>query len=130
MKGKLNLIGSINKVKCWYNLRKPYLLMLFLTLIIIVLSGCREANIGIEHKNNISKISNNSLNEEKEIIECNLDQECVPNSCCHPTGCVPISKAPNCSGIMCTQECRPNTLDCGQGYCRCIKGKCEAIFTE
>lgn len=48
----------------------------------------------------------------KEIIP-----ECVPDQCCHPTGCVLVQWAPDCSGIICSEECQPGTLDCGCGYC-------------
>lgn len=56
---------------------------------------------------------------------CESDEDCVPASCCHSTGCVPKSKAPTCDGVMCTMECQPNTLDCG-GSCSCIDGECVA----
>ncbi len=58
--------------------------------------------------------------------ECSVDSDCVPATCCHPSQCVPASMAPDCSGVFCTQECRPGTLDCGQGQCRCMEGKCTA----
>jgi len=56
--------------------------------------------------------------------ECKVDSDCVPSSCCHATSCISSSNAPKCSGIFCTQECVPNTLDCGQGSCACVQGKC------
>ena len=62
--------------------------------------------------------------------ECVTDADCVPATCCHPSNCVSINNKPNCEGIFCTQECAPNTLDCGQGSCQCIDGKCKAFFKE
>lgn len=47
------------------------------------------------------------------------DDQCVPATCCHPTQCVRKQFAPNCTGVVCTLECRPGTMDCGQGYCEC-----------
>jgi len=55
-------------------------------------------------------------------------KECVPASCCHPTGCVLIEDKPDCKGMICTMECKPGTLDCGQGHCEYINGKCEAVL--
>ena len=66
--------------------------------------------------------------EVDESLECRVDAECVPASCCHASSCVSAQKKPNCSGIYCTQECAPGTLDCGQGNCRCVKNKCETVF--
>ena len=57
-----------------------------------------------------------------------IETECVPAQCCHPISCVEKSQAPDCSGKFCTQECAPGSLDCGQGSCKAIKGKCEAAF--
>jgi hypothetical protein len=31
---------------------------------------------------------------------------------------------------MCTAECAPNTLDCGQGSCLCEKGICKATLKK
>jgi len=61
----------------------------------------------------------------KNEVECISDLDCVPATCCHPSRCVPKQQAPNCEGIVCTQECVPGTLDCGQGRCICKFGKCD-----
>jgi len=55
--------------------------------------------------------------------ECAVASDCVSNSCCHPTGCVPRYQQPNCAGMMCSQECAPGSLDCG-GSCACVEGSC------
>ena len=65
---------------------------------------------------------NNS--NEGEVKECLTNSDCVPASCCHPNSCVPIIEAPNCDEILCSQECKPGTLDCGQGNCACENNKC------
>ncbi len=61
--------------------------------------------------------------------ECLNDSDCVPAECCHSSSCVAFSDAPICDDIFCTQVCEPGTLDCGQGYCSCIKGECSAVIT-
>lgn len=61
--------------------------------------------------------------------ECSADEDCVKASCCHATSCVAREKAPNCSGIACTFDCKPNTLDCG-GSCKCTSGKCSASISS
>lgn len=68
--------------------------------------------------------------EERDegIEECNYDNECVPASCCHPKECTSIANAPKCSGIFCTMQCAPNTLDCGQGSCKCMNKQCKAVY--
>lgn len=62
------------------------------------------------------------------LKECNVDSDCVPASCCHPTSCVAKENAPMCEGRLCTMECRPGTLDCGQGSCKCINNKCGSVL--
>lgn len=61
---------------------------------------------------------------------CSSDEDCVPDSCCHPKSCVSNIEAPVCKGIACTMNCEPATLDCGQGSCNCVNNKCEAVFNE
>jgi len=55
---------------------------------------------------------------------------CVQEQCFHATSCVPESEAPDCSGLFGTQECEPDTLDCGQGYCKYskLRRSCVAIL--
>ena len=57
-------------------------------------------------------------------------EECVPASCCHATECVSKSEAPDCSGRICTMSCELDTLDCGQGSCKFVDGKCEVVWNE
>ena len=59
---------------------------------------------------------------------CNDDSECVKATCCHASECVMASEAPDCEGIMCSMECRPNTMDCGQGSCKCINNECRLVL--
>jgi len=57
-------------------------------------------------------------------VECVSDSDCVPSECCHPKWCVRASSAPNCSGVVCTNECKQGTMDCGKGRCVCINNRC------
>ena len=57
-------------------------------------------------------------------------EKCVPASCCHASECVSESEAPNCDGSICTMDCRPETMDCGQGHCDFIDGKCGVVWDE
>ncbi|MBI2102505.1 hypothetical protein HYT55_01600 [Candidatus Woesearchaeota archaeon] len=61
--------------------------------------------------------------------QCSVDTDCVPDACCHATGAIRNVFAPDCSGVICTLECRPETLDCGQGSVQCIKNECKAVFS-
>ena len=65
-----------------------------------------------------------------EDNECLVDNDCVPQACCHASECVTIEKAPDCSGILCTLECAPGTLDCGQGSCACENRRCTSVFSD
>jgi putative hemolysin len=60
--------------------------------------------------------------------ECNTDDDCVPSSCCHPTSCISKQNTPVCEGRICTMNCAPGTLDCGQGSCKCTNNKCGAVL--
>ena len=65
-----------------------------------------------------------------EVLECSEDIDCVPEACCHASSCTAISNAPKCEGPFCSASCEPDTMDCGQGSCSCIEGKCTAVFNE
>ncbi|NOY93705.1 MAG: hypothetical protein GXP55_21175 [Deltaproteobacteria bacterium] len=56
---------------------------------------------------------------------CETDADCVPAGCCHATSCAAQANAPSCGDVMCTQDCRYGTLDCGGG-CLCHEGHCAA----
>ena len=65
---------------------------------------------------------------EENIKYCQVDDDCVPMACCHPDDCVNLANRPDCTGIMCTMECKPGTMDCGQGYCACVDNECRAMI--
>jgi putative hemolysin len=60
-------------------------------------------------------------------LSCSSDSDCTPAQCCHATTCINLASKRVCN-LLCTQECRPGTLDCGQGGCRCVAGNCEAVM--
>ncbi|MBW2966258.1 hypothetical protein KY342_04095 [Candidatus Woesearchaeota archaeon] len=62
--------------------------------------------------------------------ECITNADCVAATCCHASECVAKTEAPNCKEVFCSMECRPYTMDCGQGYCACENKKCVAKITS
>lgn len=61
--------------------------------------------------------------------QCSVDADCVPDACCHATDAVNSEYGPSCESVFCTLECRPETLDCGQGKVECVKKECKAVFS-
>ena len=89
-------------------MNKTYLLLILTSSFLFI--GCKE------------EIENNIPGE----LYCNTDSDCVAASCCHPDSCVNAESAPDCQGLMCTLECKPGTMDCGQGKCVCQNNECTA----
>jgi hypothetical protein len=86
------------------------------------------ANLEIKCINNTCtqvKVENN----QPSPSECTTDNDCVPADCCHADSCVLRKDQPDCTGVMCTMNCQPQTMDCG-GYCACINGKCVAELND
>ena len=59
-------------------------------------------------------------------VECRTNTDCVKATCCHADSCVAKENAPDCEGVFCSMECKPYTMDCGQGSCVCENSKCVA----
>ena len=74
----------------------------------------------------------NSMDKDDIGNECVRDSDCVPVPGCHPDSCVLVTEYDDSldKDIFCTAECRPGTLDCGQGSCLCIDGKCRAEIND
>lgn len=66
--------------------------------------------------------------ENKTKYYCTSDSDCVAETCCHPNTAVNKDYRPNCSGLFCTTECMPRTLDCGEGNIKCISNNCSVIL--
>jgi hypothetical protein len=84
-------------------------------IMLILLVGCDKDNT---NPSNLEKLS------------CTSDSDCVAASCCHPDSCVNKDNAPDCMGLICSQECVKGTMDCGKGSCKCTNNKCGAIINE
>ncbi len=63
-------------------------------------------------------------------LQCSVDSDCVPAQCCHATDAVNKLNAPDCSGIICTMSCEPESIDCGQGEAKCLSGKCGVVMSK
>lgn len=59
---------------------------------------------------------------------CKTDSDCAPSQCCHASDSINKDYAPSCEGVFCSQECKPNTYDCGQGQIKCIKKQCQIVL--
>lgn len=62
--------------------------------------------------------------------QCAVDADCAPAACCHAADAVNEQYAPSCNGVLCTMECRPGTIDCGQGSITCVDNECTVILKE
>lgn len=60
--------------------------------------------------------------------KCSSAADCVPVECCHAPDVVNRKFAPDCTDILCTEECLPNTLDCGQAEITCHNQECQAVY--
>ena len=61
---------------------------------------------------------------DEDGMQCRVDSDCVPASCCHASECMNSRFELDCTGVMCTMHCAPGTVDCGGG-CACVDGRCE-----
>lgn len=68
----------------------------------------------------ISCTSRSILPEES----CTSAADCVPAECCHAKTAANSAYAPDCSDLLCTADCVPETLDCGQGEIECVNNRC------
>jgi hypothetical protein len=59
------------------------------------------------------------------IRSCTRDADCVPEQCCHPTGCINSGYKQVCT-LLCTNVCL-GPIDCGAGHCGCVNGECSAV---
>lgn len=55
--------------------------------------------------------------------QCSLDSDCVKAECCHATDVINKDYGPDCTAILCSQECS-GPLDCGEGVPACVRGEC------
>lgn len=62
--------------------------------------------------------------------QCSVDADCVPATCCHSADAVNKQSAPDCQDIVCTMQCEPETLDCGQGEIKCVNNQCIVMIDK
>jgi len=105
--------------------KKSLILKIILGILIILIIA-----VLLDIKNLVNNLNEEESNEVSLNASCFSDQDCVPAPCCHATSCVPMSQAPSCKGVFCTMDCKPNTLDCGQGKCACVNNKCTALLSK
>ena len=61
---------------------------------------------------------------------CEADSDCRPSECCHAKDTVNKDHGPDCSGQLCTMDCAPETIDCGQGSLKCLEKECTVVWNE
>ncbi|MBT4446844.1 hypothetical protein HOA92_00210 [archaeon] len=62
-------------------------------------------------------------------LACEADTDCTAALCCHSDSAVNNDYAPNCQGMLCTADCQPGTMDCGQAVAKCVQGACTVVQT-
>jgi hypothetical protein len=106
---KLSRKRGINRIKVEHNKTLFWIIISLIILLAILIYFIVRVN----------------KNAEGNQEECSADSDCIPNSCCHATGCMPKENVSVCR-VFCTQVCS-GPLDCGAGSCGCIKGKCRVV---
>ena len=87
-----------------------------------------DSNVPTDPKDNLA---NNVEDPAPASNSCTADADCMPAECCHAKECVAMANGPeNCADMMCTEECREGTMDCGAGKCACIEGECGVKWKE
>ena len=106
--------------------------IIFILVLLVLVNGCflnktTDSTVICDGKR-VSMSEGCIPDDGKNYLEEQINLKCVPAQCCHPTSCVFEKDAPDCKGVMCTMDCKPGTLDCGQGECKYIDGKCGAVI--
>jgi hypothetical protein len=60
-----------------------------------------------------------------DVRTCTSDADCVPEQCCHPSGCINRAYKQVCTEL-CTTVCL-GPIDCGAAHCGCVNGRCGVI---
>jgi hypothetical protein len=63
-------------------------------------------------------------------LSCEVDADCVPEQTCHPSTCINEQNQEKMNVLFCTEECQPDTMDCGQGSCQCVNNQCAVVMNE
>ncbi|MFH1359156.1 MAG: hypothetical protein ABIH37_04665 [archaeon] len=115
---KIKRKKGIDKVKITHNKSLLYVIIILIILFIILVFIT------------VKSFQDNKDDDDNIVVgeECVSDLDCVKAECCHASSCISASEKPECGEIFCTDECAPDTMDCGQGSCKCINSKCEAVI--
>jgi hypothetical protein len=70
----------------------------------------------------------NGCNGIENEMACSEDNECVAATCCHATDAINKDFRPDCSSTLCSAECAPETLDCGQAKAKCVSDQCQVVL--
>jgi hypothetical protein len=60
-----------------------------------------------------------------DVRSCATDADCVPEQCCHPSGCINRAYKQVCT-VLCTNVCL-GPIDCGAAHCGCVSGSCGIV---
>jgi len=82
-----------------------------------------------ENEECIANLNDYTQEEPIPTGACTTDDDCVPAECCHAAECTTKDNKPDCTAVLCSQECRGQTMDCG-GFCACIGGRCIAELND
>ncbi len=105
-------------------MNKTIITIILLSLVLITACASETADLSDDITDNAQQQS-----ETTELAEQQTKQ-CYPSDCCHATVC--SLEQPDCTGAICTMDCRPGTLDCGQGECNYNEetDKCDVVWTQ
>ncbi|MDD5192443.1 MAG: hypothetical protein PHH54_04705 [Candidatus Nanoarchaeia archaeon] len=106
---KISRKEGVNKIRIEHNKTLFWIIIVLIILLIAV----------------IYLIVKNNKDDNIKKTECSVDDDCIPNSCCHATGCMPKENVSVCN-VFCSMDCS-GPLDCGAGTCGCVKGKCQVV---
>lgn len=62
------------------------------------------------------------------LAQCIKASDCVSSSCCSVPSCVPVSQAPNCTGVDCPCDASDPNACASKFGCSCLKNKCTTVL--
>ena len=83
-----------------------------------------EAGSGIAPSSYTATLIVSKEDDDKKF--CEIDSDCAPATCCHPTDVVNKEDAPDCRTAICTAVCM-GPLDCGAGEIKCVEKTCRIV---
>lgn len=90
--------------------------------ICLILAGSALAGPPKPPKGDATHLADGAVKAPKFSTDsCKKDEDCAPVAMCHPDKCVALANVGGPLTLMCTMECRGNTLDCGYNHCGCAR---------